>query len=154
MEFLDGTIKFTSPRGVLGKELARLNENLTPLVDFEPIHTYAPQATEEFFDEQQDLSRFHELCHAVSKGKDYVPNKYERNQYPIINEVRWRTFGMRILGLYIRKLNPNEVLVILATFTTQAYGPTHMDIIVKPELEHATYHVLSYIIRSRVCTYF
>ena len=85
---------------------------------------------------------------AVASGD--VPEKFVSNQYPVLSETRWRTCGMRVLGYWIRKENPSDKLKILANYVTKAYGPIHMAVLLLPNLEHQTYHFLSYIMVSKV----
>ena len=133
----------------MGKELKRLNQNLTPLVDFQRLETNVPPLNENIYTEQQDAVRFHELLKCVANGN--VPEKFISRQYPVLSENRWRTCGMRVLGLWIRKNNPSNALTILANFTTKCYGPIHMAVLLMPELQHQTYHFLSYIMVSKAC---
>ena len=79
-----------------------------------------------------------------------IPKKYEKNQYPAINEVRWLTFAIRTLGYWIRHVNPSDGLKIIAKFVSQCYAPTHMEIQLEPELEPTTYHYFSYLKRAKV----
>ena len=123
-EILDkGKIKWESPQGPMGKELKRLNQNLTPLVDFQRLETNVPPLNENIYTEQQDAVRFHELMKCVANGN--VPEKFISRQYPVLSENRWRTCGMRVLGLWIRKNNPSNALTILANFTTKADKRKH-----------------------------
>ena len=151
MEFVDGCkIKWTATKGELGTKIKGLNENLTPLVNFTPIATDVPQVESSIFSEASNRVRLHELCNAISIGRDHVQEKFENKRYPVINTLRWLTTSERVCGLYIREEQPSDALKTMVEFTSQAYAPTHFDVFLNPGFENASFHYLNYIKRSKV----
>ena len=53
----EGKLKWENPQGPIGKTLKRLNQNLTPLVDFERLETNVPDINSNIYTEQQDALR-------------------------------------------------------------------------------------------------
>ena len=151
MEFMDGCkIKWTATKGDLGTKIKGLNENLSALVDFTPIATDVPDVDSSIFSDACNRVRLHELCKAISIGRDHVPEKFEKNQYPVINTLRWLTTSERLLGWFIRELMPSDALITMAEFTLQCYAPSHFDVFLNPGFENSSFHFLNYIKRCRV----
>ena len=151
LEKLDGgKIKWTATKGLMGTKIKNLNENLTPLVNFQPIPTNVPDVDSQIFAEASNRLRLHQLCVQISKGREHVLPKFETNQYPVICTTRWLTTSERILGWFIRELNPSDDLIIMVVFTLQAYGPTHFEIFLHPGFENSSFHYLNYIKKSKV----
>ena len=151
MEFVDGCkIKWTATKGELGTKIKGLNDHLSPLVNFTPIATDVPDVDSSIFSEASNRVRLHELCRAISNGRDHVHEKFEKGRYPVINTLRWLTTSERVLGLYIREEDPSDALKTMVEFTLQSYAPTHFDVFLNPGFENASFHYLSYIKRSKV----
>ena len=79
-EITDGQkFKISVPKGPIGGKVKDLNDNLTPLVDFQPIPTNVPQVPSHIFKEACNRQRFHELLISISNGRGSVHPKFEKN---------------------------------------------------------------------------
>ena len=155
LEHLDGgKIKWTSTKGELGTKIKKLNDNLVDLVEFATIPTNVQHVDSSIFKEACNRERLHQLCLAISNGKDQVDKKFIKNLYPEVSTIRWLTTAERILGLYIREEEPSEAMKIMVKFTSQAYAPTHFEIFLSPGFENSSFHYLNYIKRCRVSFFY
>ena len=151
-EYLDGQkFKISVPKGPIGGKVKELNDNLTPLVDFQPIPTNVPQVPSDLFKEACNRQRLHELLISISNGRGAVHPKFETNRYPPVGGLRWLTCGERVGGVFIREPNPSQELKILMAFASQAYAPAHMETFLNPGFENSSWHYLWYIQRAKVC---
>ena len=151
LQHLDGgKIKWTSTKGELGTKIKNLNDNLVDLVEFTTVPTNVPDVESSIFKEACNRERLHQLCLAISNGKDHVDKKFIKYLYPVVSTIRWLTTAERVLGLYIREEEPSEAMKIMVKFTSQAYAPTHFEIFLSPGFENSSHHYLSYIKRCRV----
>ena len=150
-EKLDGgKFKWTAPKGPIGDKIKGLNDNLTPLVQFQPIPTKVPPVASDLFKTAVNRQRLHEICISISTGHDTVHRKFVINEYPPISITRWLTPGERVCGQYIREPDPSPEMIVLVIFISQAYGPAHFDIYLNPGFENSSHHYLTYIKRSKV----
>ena len=129
-----------------------INENLTPILDFERIESKVKDIAnyKQFFKGQHELLTFYELIKGIESG-DIDKEKYGKKQMPPMSTCRWHTTFMRVLALYIRTPNPSESMKELVKYIMQAYGPACFDIVCNPEVHSGTHHFFNFIKNSIAC---
>jgi len=60
-----------------------------------------------------------------------------------VNHSRWLTLAVKVLVLYTRTVEPPSVLVSLATFVQQVYGPMWFQIKSRPSFTSGAVHLFS-----------
>ena len=121
-----------------------------PIVDFEPVPTNIPMVNPELFDEACNRRRAHELCAGLNVGREGILQKFIQNEYPVWSTLRWLTFFERMMGVYIRTLNPSANFKEMINFGSMAYLPAHLEIFLNPAYEDSSFHYLNYMRRSKV----
>lgn len=115
---LDG--KTTGPKcfsGAIGFELQKCES--MPIVQFTTIPSILPEVTKNEL--STDQKYLYDVMTAISTGI-FSPDLANITPGPL-NHSRWLTTANRILRLYATKTDPEEKLVILATFVMRVYGP-------------------------------
>lgn len=141
---LDG--KTTGPKcfsGPIGSELQKCET--IPIVQFTAIPTTLPETSRN--DLSTDQKYLYDIMKAVSTG---VFSSDLSNMEPgPLNHSRWLTTANRILRLYATKTDPEEKLVILATYVMKVYGPMWFNIKCNPSCINGAKHLWQTISLSR-----
>ncbi|KAL4712991.1 hypothetical protein ACJJTC_012061 [Scirpophaga incertulas] len=141
---LDG--KTTGPKcfsGPIGSELQKCE--IMPIVEFTAISSTLPEITAN--DLSTDQKYLYDIMTAVRTG---VCSSDLANMEPgPLNHSRWLTTANRILRLYITKTDPDEKLVILATYVMKVYGPMWFTIKSNPSCINGAKHLWQTISLSR-----
>ena len=141
---LDG--KTTGPKcfsGPIGSELQKCET--MPIVEFTAIPSILPEITSNDLSTNQKY--LHDIMTAVSTG---VFSSDLANMEPgPLNHSRWLTTANRILRLYATKTNPEEKLVMLATYVMKVYGPMWFTIKCNPSCINGAKHLWQTISLSR-----
>jgi hypothetical protein len=149
---LDGPMKFPiGPTGPIGIAIRDINENLTPIVNFQKMKSNVKDIvnSKELFKGQNEMLMFYELIKGIESGI-IDKEKYEKKEMPPMSQCRWRTTFMRVLALYIRTENPTKELVTLVKYILEAYGPMCFDIVLYPQVYNGTYHFFNYAQNAKV----
>ena len=150
LEFLDeGTSGPIATSGPLGEALRKLNDNLTPFVNFEKIETNVPIMDRKLFCGKQDLIFLYDFCHGIANSK--IPEQYLTKEAQPIHSARFNTTFCRLLNLYCRQESPSEELKIMVTYISQAYAPTIFSIVLQPHLKYGSFHFFNYLKWSKKC---
>ena len=84
------------PTGPIGMAIRDINENLTPIIDFQKLKSNLKDIPDykTLFKGQNELIMFYELIKGIENG-DIDKEKYEKKQMPPMSQCRWRTTFMR-----------------------------------------------------------
>ena len=66
------------PNGPIGQAIRALNDNLTPIVNFNPIATNIPNIPDDLVKDKHDMQMVRDLCNGISNGQ--VDAKYETKE--------------------------------------------------------------------------
>ncbi|XP_060801595.1 uncharacterized protein LOC132902031 [Amyelois transitella] len=141
---LDG--KTTGPKcfsGPIGSELQKCES--MPIVQFTTIPSILPEVTRNEL--STDQKYLYDVMTAISTGS-FSLNLANIAPGPL-NHSRWLTTANRILRLYATKTDPEENLVILATFVMRVYGPMWFTIKCNPSCTNGAKHLWQTIALSR-----
>lgn len=141
---LDG--KTTGPKcfsGAIGSQL-QICETM-PITEFTVIPTILPEITRS--DLSTDQKYLYDFMTAISTG--VVSSDLANIKPGSLNHSRWLTAANRILRLYATKTDPEEKLVILATYVMRVYGPMWFKIKCNPSCINGAKHLWETISLSR-----
>lgn len=141
---LDGTT--TGPKcfaGVIGSCLQKCETK--PIVEFKVIQTTLPEITRD--DLSTDQKYLYDVMTAISTG--IFSSKLANIEPGPLNHSRWLTTANRILRLYATKTDPEENIVILATYVMRVYGPMWFIIKCNPSCINGAKHLWKTISLSR-----
>ncbi|GBP52842.1 hypothetical protein EVAR_39005_1 [Eumeta japonica] len=138
--------KTTGPKcfaGPIGSQLQKCET--MPIVEFTAISSTLPETTAN--DLSSDQKYLYDIMVAVSTS---VFSSGLANIKPRpLNHFRWLTTANRILRLYVSKTDPEEKLVILATYVMKVYAPMWFTIKSNPSCINGAKHLWQTISLSR-----